>query len=183
MSSDWERWEREKRLEKEEHHRLLQQSAIMDAAREKAKNAWYSRECPECAEIVKRKAKVCKECNFEFEDWEEHRKDIEHWEERGAKVEVDPWEKDAIEAAEYRASPEGQAEQRRKEEEEKRKKEEEKAAREEDRRRQQAELDERKRKEAAEAKQKELLGCIFWILMIPVAWWLATMYESLSSSY
>ena len=132
--------------------------------RQKAKDAWYSRECPNCAEIVKRKAKVCKECGHKFEDWEEQRKDIEHWEERGAKVGVDAWNQSGIEQAEYKASPEGQAEQRRKEEEEKRKKEEEKAAREEDRRIRQAKLDEQKRQEAAAAQQKQLLSCLGWIL-------------------
>ncbi|MGC6508284.1 MAG: hypothetical protein ACON4U_07685 [Myxococcota bacterium] len=95
------------------------------AIEEKKKEAWYSRECPNCAETVKRKAKACKECGFEFEDWALNRSDIEHWEERGAKVGVDPWNKDEIIkaeakaeeeliAAKYWASPEGQAEKRRK---------------------------------------------------------------------
>ena len=40
----------------------------------------YERECPRCAEIVKRKAQVCRYCGHEFEDWEAQRRQIEEYE-------------------------------------------------------------------------------------------------------
>ena len=40
----------------------------------------YERECPRCAEIVKRKAQVCRYCGHEFEDWEAQRRQIEIYE-------------------------------------------------------------------------------------------------------
>ena len=116
-----------KRLQEEENHRWLQRQAIIQQNRQELSDAWYSRECPECAEIVKRKAKACNHCGFAFEDWEEQRKDIEHWEERAKALwprrKLSAWETKKIEEAEYYFSPEGQAEQKRKEE--KRKEEEE----------------------------------------------------------
>jgi len=47
----------------------------------------YERECPRCAEIVKRKAQVCRYCGHEFEDWEAQRRQIEEYE-----VQDDAWQ-------------------------------------------------------------------------------------------
>jgi colicin import membrane protein len=121
--------EQKEAMEREAKRRAQKQALEnLIAIEEEKKEVWYSRECPKCAEMVKRKAQLCKECGHEFEDWEEQRKDIEHWEQRGAKVGVDPWNKDEIIKAEakaaYWASPEGQAEKERLEEEARRKAEE-----------------------------------------------------------
>ena len=108
-------WDAEWRYQEQKAEERKRQA---EQERQKKSDAWYSRECPSCSEMVKRKAQLCKECGFEFDDWEQHRKEIADWEQRGAKVGVDPWLEDKInkveEDAVYWASPEGQAEKQRK---------------------------------------------------------------------
>jgi hypothetical protein len=145
--------------------------------RQKKSDAWYSRECPSCSEMVKRKAQLCKECGFEFDDWEQHRKEIADWEQRGAKVGVDPWLEDKInkveEDAVYWASPEGQAEKQRKAKEkeaEERRAEEVKEA--EKVAEKVAEEDRQRRWEVKQKKEGKVIGaiaafCAFLILFVP----------------
>jgi len=89
---------------------------------------FYSRECSQCAETVKRKAKVCKECGFEFSDNQEQIEYLNFWEERAAKFDLKPWQMKEIEQEEFNLTPEGKqriAEQERlkREQEEKEEKE------------------------------------------------------------
>ena len=92
---------------------------------------WERRECPQCAELVKRKAKICKECSYEFPDWKAQRKKIEEWEQRASVYGLDPWKTEAIIAAEkqteWEQSTEGKAHQlaqeKKKQEEEKQRQE------------------------------------------------------------
>lgn len=106
------------------------------------KEAFYSRECSKCAETVKAKALVCKECGYEFPDGEAKRAEIKNWEERAAKFKLNPWDTEKIKHEEWKLTPEGQAEEERKAKE-----------KEEERRRK---AEERRRKEEEERKAKEI---------------------------
>ena len=134
--------------EAERQTELLEQQ-IYEQKLEKLSNKFYSRECPQCAELVKRKAKICKECRFEFSDHKEQIEYLQSWESRASKFGLHPWEKEAIEHEEWKISPEGQKvleEQKRKIEEQTRKKKKEKNKKKE----------EREKQEAEEANAKEL---------------------------
>lgn len=72
-----------------------------------SENLFYSRECSECAEVVKKKAKLCKECGFEFPDRQEQLEYLKSWEQRAAKFGLKPWQTKEIEQEEFNLSPEG----------------------------------------------------------------------------
>lgn len=90
--------------------------AVFAKREEEAKNRLYLRECPKCAETVKAKALLCKECGYEFPDGEERRQQIADWEERGKRFGLEAWDKEGIEKAEWKLTPEGQEAERKKRE-------------------------------------------------------------------
>lgn len=86
---------------------------------EEYKNDFYNRECPMCAETVKSKALICKECGHEFEDGQERRTYILEWEKRAKQFDLYPWLQEEIKKEEWKLTPEGIAEQKANEEAEK----------------------------------------------------------------
>lgn len=87
------------KLEKEEEARRL----------EKLKHDFLYRECPMCAETVKAKALLCKECGHKFEDGQQYRDRIKEWEDRAEPFGLDPWDEKAILQKEYEQTPEYKA--------------------------------------------------------------------------
>jgi integrase/recombinase XerD len=60
--------------------------------RKARRKAWENRECPQCAEVVKRKAKVCRFCQYSFEDWQEQVQEMEVEKKLARQWQLDPWE-------------------------------------------------------------------------------------------
>ena len=82
------------------------------------RDAFYLRECPMCAETVKAKALLCKECGHKFEDGQQYRDRIKEWEDRAEPFGLDPWDKQAIFQKEYEQTPEYKAQKAKELEEE-----------------------------------------------------------------
>ena len=55
------------------------------------RSAWESRECPECAETVKKKAKVCRHCGYKFEDRDAVVAEMERVEAEAQEMGCEPW--------------------------------------------------------------------------------------------
>lgn len=54
-----------------EQHMLNQQELItseVESLRQYNNSGYDTKECPQCAEIVKAKAKICRFCNYKFEE-------------------------------------------------------------------------------------------------------------------
>lgn len=70
---------------------LREQQEIQEKLNEKLKYQFYHRECEECAEMIKRKAKICKECSSPIPDWKEQRAMMSSLEKQAEELGCFPW--------------------------------------------------------------------------------------------
>lgn len=153
------------KIRKEEQAKALVAKQEQDKIREER---FYYRECEKCAEQVRAKALLCKECGSEFEDGPSRRAAIIDWENRAAQFNLKPWDFEKIEHEEWKLTPEGKAaeEKRIQEELQQRQKEQrEQAERLHQERLREIEEEELRQKELQ--KQGELLIATF---LLAVAW-------------
>ena len=73
--------EEKEKLIQERHHLVIEMMQHI-----------YERECPDCAELIKRKAKKCKHCGCELSDWETQREEIDDLEREASALQCEVWE-------------------------------------------------------------------------------------------
>ena len=70
---------------------LKEQSTVTDKFKA-LELEWNSRECPQCAETIKKKAKICRYCKFELTDRDEIVAEMKEAETLAARFSCKPWE-------------------------------------------------------------------------------------------